>query len=650
MCGIAGYYAPRRRGGPAARAVIERMTECLAHRGPDDAGYFEDEGADVALGHRRLSIVELSPEGHQPMHSAAARYVIVFNGEIYNYRELARELAGLGARFRGHSDTEVMLHAIERWGLEVAVRRFVGIFAFALWDRRDRTLALVRDHLGVKPLYYGWVGETLVFGSELKALVRFPGFDASIDRSALTLLLRHNCVPAPYTIYHGVRKLVPGTIVLIGPGDAPGAERGSTYWSARAVALAGLASPLACDADDARDALERTLSEAIGLQMVADVPVGAFLSGGVDSSVVVALMQAQSARPVRTFTIGFAERGYDEAADARRVAQHLGTDHTELRVSADAARDVIPMLPSMYDEPFADSSQIPTFLVSRLARQSVTVALSGDGGDELFAGYNRHVWGPRLARRLRGVPAPVRRAIGRALAAVPAERWDRYARATPRLTALGVGRENVGQKIHKLAEVVGADQPAALYRALTSHWKRPTDVVLGSAEPATLLTRESEWLARGDFTEQMLYLDLVTYLPDDVLVKVDRASMAVGLEARVPLLDHRVVEFAWRLPLELKLRNGVGKHVLREVLYRHVPRELVDRPKAGFGIPLAAWLRGPLRGWAEDLLAADRLRREGFFDVDAVRRRWSEHLGGTREWEHHLWDVLMFQAWLESRA
>ena len=624
------------------------MTDALAHRGPDDRGVFVDDVAGLALGHRRLSIVDLSPEGHQPMASRGGRYVIVFNGEVYNYRDLGAQLAARGHRFRGHSDTEVILAAVEEWGLDAAVRRLAGIFAFALWDRAERALHLVRDHLGVKPLYYAWAGGALLFGSELGALARHPRFDRAVDRRALALLLRHNCVPAPHTIYAGARKLPAGTVLTVRPGDAPGAAAPAAYWSAAMAATAGLRAPLAFRDDaEAVEALDALLRGVVSSQMVADVPLGAFLSGGVDSSTVVALMQAQRVTPVRTFSIGFGRADYDESAHAARVAEHLGTAHTALHVSDADARAVVPMLPRLWDEPFADASQIPTYLVSRLARGSVTVALSGDGGDELFAGYNRHVWAERLWRRMRVVPRPVRRAAGRAIAALPPEAWDRGARVSGVLRRTAVGEAQFGRKLHKLAGVLGAPSADALYADLASHWTRPEDVVLGAGAPHRT-SNAASGPVRGRFTERMMLHDLVTYLPDDILVKLDRASMAVGLEARVPLLDHRVVEFAWRLPLALKLRDGVGKWVLRRVLDRYVPRPLVERPKAGFAVPLGDWLRGPLRTWAQGLLAPDLLAADGYFAPAPVRARWDEHLRCARDWSPHLWDVLMFQAWLHD--
>ena len=646
MCGITGLWTGRRLGSPLGETV-RRMAGALSHRGPDDDGVWTDEGAGLALGHRRLSILDLSPEGHQPMHSQSGRYCIAFNGEVYNFAEIRRELEGAGAAssFRGHSDTEVMLAAVEAWGVEGAVRRFVGMFAFALWDREERVLHLVRDRLGIKPLFYGWAGGALLFGSELKALRAFPGFAAEIDRGALALYLRHSYVPAPYSIYRGIGKLPPGCILSLRAADDREA-RPVPFWSAREVAEAGAANPVA-SVEEAQHELEARLMEAVRLRMIADVPLGAFLSGGVDSSTVVALMQAQSSRPVKTFTIGFEEGGYDEAEHARAVAGVLGTDHTELRLTPAEAMAVIPHLPRMYDEPFADASQIPTFIVSRLARREVTVALSGDGGDELFAGYNRHFWGERIWRRAGRIPAGVRRAAARAMTAVGPEAWDRaYARLAPALPP-SLRVRHPGQQLHKLAGILPADSPEGMYRLLTSHWGDPP-LVRGGAEPPTLLTDAAAQAGLADFTSRMTYLDLVTYLPDDILTKVDRASMAVGLEARVPLLDHRVVEFAWRVPVSMKVRDGQGKWLLRQVLYRHVPRELIERPKTGFGVPLDAWLRGPLRDWAESLLDERRLREEGFLEPAPVRRRWEEHLSGRRSWQHHLWDVLMFQAWLEA--
>lgn len=644
VCGITGFWQPPTMGAGELQALARAMAERLAHRGPDDAAEWVDEQAGVGLGFRRLAIVDLTPEGRQPMRSESGRYVIAFNGEVFNFGALRRELEAAGHRFRGHSDTEVILAAVEEWGLAPATRRFVGQFAIALWDRAERALHLVRDRLGIKPLYYGWMGDTLLFGSELKALHAHPAFRAAIDRGALALFMRHNYVPAPLSVYQGIKKLPPGTILTLGARDAV-ESLPAPYWSAREAAEAGSANPFAGGEAEAMRELDALLRDAIRLRMIADVPLGAFLSGGVDSSTVVALMQAQSDRPVKTFTIGFHEGEYNEAAHAAEVARHLGTEHTELYVTPDQARAVIPQLPTMYDEPFADSSQIPTYLVSALAREHVTVSLSGDGGDELFGGYNRYFWGRAIWRRVGRLPSPVRGLAARTITAISPQGWDRqYAHLRPLLPS-GLRQRQPGDKLHKLAEVLAVASPEELYQGLVSHWKRPAELVIDGHEPATAITDRSRWARLPDFTQRMMYLDLVSYLPDDILAKVDRASMATSLEARVPLLDHRVVEFAARLPLALKIRDGQGKWLLRQVLYQYVPPGLIERPKMGFGVPIDAWLRGPLREWAEDLLDERRLCREGVFNPGPIRAKWAEHLAGTRNWQYYLWDVLQFQAW-----
>ncbi len=655
MCGIAGLFVP---AGHVEASILQRMTSRIAHRGPDDAGYWIDSAAGVGLGHRRLAILDLSPGGHQPMHSASGRFVIVFNGEVYNFKELRHNLEQehCAPAWRGSSDTEVMLAAIEAWGLTAAIKRFVGMFAFALWDRKERQLHLVRDRLGIKPLYCGWLGEKFVFGSELKALRAASQTPPSVDRSALTLFMRHNYIPAPHTIYEGLYKLVPGTIVTLSADDVIRprtweylATRALTFWSARKVAERGVADPFVGTDAEAEQELERLLEDAVRARMIADVPLGAFLSGGVDSSVVVATMQRLSNRPIRTFAIGFEQREYDEAQYARAVAAHLGTAHTELYVTSADAMDIIPRLPELYDEPFADSSQIPTFLVSELARQQVTVSLSGDGGDELFGGYNRYFWGRRLWQRFGLVPAPARRAIGSLLRSLPQGFWEAILSPVMPLLPSRLRVRQPGEKMRRLAEVLGHESPDALYYQLVSHWANAAAVVVQGHEPLTVLTDPSRRAQLPDYTARMMYADLVTYLPDDILVKVDRASMAVGLEARVPLIDHRLVEFAARVPLSMKIRDGEGKWLLRQVLYRHVPKALIDRPKMGFGVPIDYWLRGPLRDWAEGLLSEDRLRQEGFFNPAPIRKKWTEHLSGHSNHQYLLWDVLMFQAWWEQQ-
>ena len=639
MCGFCGFLAESESRTPAGpEDVARRMADTIAHRGPDGDGVWADKAAGIALGHRRLAIVDLSPLGRQPMLSADGRWVIAYNGEIYNFQDLRAELEAAGHGFRGHSDTEVLVEACAAWGVERTVKRLVGIFAFALWDRRDRTLYLVRDHLGVKPLYWARMGGTLLFGSQPKALRAHPAFHAEIDRDALAAYMRFSYVPAPHTIHKGVFKLEPGSILTVRPGKEP--ER-TVYWDLGEAARAGIGNRQSLPDEDAADALESLLKDAVGRQMMADVPLGAFLSGGIDSSTVVALMQAQSDRPVRTFTIGFGEGDYDEAAHARAVAAHLGTEHTELRVDAAHALDAIPRLPEFYDEPFADSSQIPTLLVSEMTRRSVTVALSGDGGDELFAGYNRYFWAPAVWRRIGRLPAGLRRGAAGLVRSVPPQGWDALFGLVPQSRR----PRQPGDKLHKLAGVLGAADPDALYRRLVSQWDDPDSLVPGGREPRGRLWDDGVAAAMPDFVERMQYLDSVTYLPDDILAKVDRASMGVSLEARVPLLDHRVVEHAWRVRLSQKIRNGQGKWLLRQVLYRHVPRELIERPKSGFAVPIDTWLRGPLRAWAEDLLDERRLRSDGYFDPAPIRACWAEHLAGTRNNQHRLWSVLMFQAW-----
>jgi asparagine synthase (glutamine-hydrolysing) len=642
MCGIAGIWDPSGRVvASSLRDSAKAMGDSLVHRGPDDAGLWIDKDARMALAHRRLSIIDLSPAGHQPMVSRCQRYVIVYNGEIYNFSELAADLRAGGTTFRGHSDTEVILEGCATWGLEATVERLIGMFAFALWDRQTRTLSLVRDRLGIKPLYWGRFGSLFLFASELKALRRCPGWDVELDRDSLCAYLRFNYVPAPRSIYRGVHKLEPGCILTLEDENEPVIER---YWDLRQVAAEGLTDPLSMDDAEIVDAFEDLIADAVRRRMIADVPLGAFLSGGIDSSTVVALMQAQSQRPVRTFTIGFHEGSHNEARHAKAVAQHLGTDHTELYVEPQHARDVIPRLVEWWDEPFADSSQIPTFLVAELTRQHVTVALSGDGGDELFAGYNRYVWAERLWRKIRLMPRPVRNLAATGIRAVPMRSWDRVFR----LLAERRRPRHPGDKLYKLADMLRLERPDELYRGFVSTWDDPASAVLGATEPGGLLWDQSLRESFPDFTDRMQFIDTLTYLPDDILTKVDRASMAVSLEARVPILDHRVVELAWRTPRRLMMKDGQSKWLLRQILYKHVPKAMVERPKMGFGVPMDDWLRGPLRDWVEDLISEERLRRDGIFDWKAVRERWAWHLKDRGAGHGPLWGVLMFQAWHDA--
>jgi asparagine synthase (glutamine-hydrolysing) len=650
MCGLTGYFGGFGATGDGSEAqVLRKMTQAIMHRGPDSDGHWLDADAAIALGHRRLAIVDLSAAGAQPMQAASGRYVIAFNGEIYNHLDLRTELEKDGAApaWRGHADTETLLAGFDAWGIEATLRKCIGMFAIALWDRKTRTLSLARDRLGEKPLYYGWQGSgdsaVFLFGSELKALRAHPAFQAGVDRDALSLYLRHMAVPGGHSIYQGIHKLQPGCLLTVSlAAPQPVINR---YWSAAEVAVRGVAQPFAGTAQEAVDELEMLLKDAVRQQMMADVPLGAFLSGGVDSSTVVALMQAQSNRAVKTFSIGFHEEAFNEAEYAKAVARHLGTDHTELYVTAQQAMDVIPRLPALYDEPFADSSQIPTHLVSQLARRHVTVSLSGDAGDELFCGYTRYTGTERLWRRLSAVPMPLRQVAAQMVRAVP----------PAALNALGrrIGGAplwaRLGDRLHKGTEIAGSRSLVDLYRGMVSNWHEPESVVIGGREPATLLTGLQPALQGLSDIERLMALDLLTYLPDDILTKVDRAAMGASLETRVPFLDHRIIEFAWRLPLDYKLRKGVAKWPLRQVLYRHVPRALIDRPKRGFAVPLHDWLRGPLREWAEHLLGEQRLEAEGYFHAKRVRSAWIEHLSGHRNWSSRLWIVLMFQAWLDEQ-
>lgn len=649
MCGFAGFLRASSPGLEQDRGIAEAMANTLRHRGPDDGGSWVDADAGIALAHRRLAVVDLTPAGHQPMSSGSGRHVIIFNGEIYNHLDLRAELGPLS--WRGHSDTETLLAAIDAWGVERTLEKTVGMFAFALWDRASRALVLARDRLGEKPLYYGRVRDALVFASELKAIRAYHGFDRPVDRDALALYLRHNYIPAPWSVYQGIRKLRPGTWMCFRNrgGHLDDTPETHVYWSAQTVAEAGLRDPFRGDETEAEAELARRLDRAISGQVIADVPLGAFLSGGIDSSAVVALMQARSSQPARTFTIGFHETGYNEAEHAAAVANHLGTSHTELYVTPEQARAVIPELANIYDEPFADSSQIPTVLVSRLARRDVTVTLSGDGGDELFGGYNRYFWGMRLWRRLDLMPASMRKFCAGVIDTVPPAFWERtHALARPALPGR-LRHVGVADKLRKLSGMLAANAPENLYTGFVSHWDQPEKLIMGAREPVTPVTDPAAWLNCPDFEQRMMYLDTVSYLPDDILVKIDRAAMSASLETRVPMLDHRVVEFAWSLPLSFKIRNGEGKWLLRQMLYRHVPRTLLDRPKMGFGVPIDSWLRGPLRDWAESLLDQTRLQQEGYFDPAPIRQKWAEHLAGRRNWSYHLWDVLMFQAWLEAQ-
>jgi asparagine synthase (glutamine-hydrolysing) len=644
VCGIAGIWGDGLN--QPLELLIDRMSAQIAHRGPDDSGRWVDPHRQVALGHRRLAIQDLSAAGHQPMTSASGRFVLVLNGEIYNHLELRRDYEQEcgPVSWRGHSDTETLLALFEQLGLEATLRRCVGMFAIALWDRERRTLMLARDRIGEKPLYFGRIASSILFASELKSIRSVLGERCEVDREALTLFMRHNYVPAPRTIYRHISKLEPGTIATF---HSPVAEPlTTTYWSAREAARSGIKNPFTGSDEDAVERLDQVLGRAVQSQLISDVPLGAFLSGGIDSSLVVAMMQAKGRTQARTFTIGFHEQQFDEAKYAREVARHLGTDHTEHYVTPQEALSVIPALPQMYDEPFADSSQIPTFLVSRVARQKVTVTLSGDAGDELFGGYTRYLWTGRLAKVLSLIPRAVRKPVVRVFRA-------RGENPSPKAIVRGPQSAHIPRmarlrsKVNKVLDLLDVDSAADVYHGLVSHWKDPASVVVGGGEPLTRVANPAEWLGHGGIEMHMMYLDLITYLPDDILVKVDRASMSVALESRVPMLDHRVIEFAWSLPMNLKIRDGKGKWIMRQLLQRYVPPKLFDREKTGFGIPIDSWLRGPLREWASTLLDTRRLADEGYFQPAPIRAYWEQHIAGTRNWGYYLWDVLMFQAWLE---
>jgi len=651
MCGFSGFLNFNPNWSDPL-TLLQQMGNQLTHRGPDDSGVWFDNNCGVGLSHRRLSIIDLSEQGHQPMSSISGRFMIAYNGEIYNHQGLKKELLQSGVTFRGGSDTEVLLAAIEFWGLEKALQRSVGMFAFSLWDKKEQMLSLVRDRMGEKPLYYGWQGKgakrTFLFASELKSLRQHPAWQGGVDRDSLANLLCYNYIPSPQSIHPGVFKLRPGYLLQL-KKDANGdwSEREECWWSLQEVAQQAIKNPFTGSRVDAIDHLDKLLHDAIQGQSLADVPLGAFLSGGVDSSSVTAVMQAISNHPIKSFTIGFENSAYDESGDARAVANHLGTDHHEWIVTADDALSLIPQLPSYYDEPFADVSQIPTLLVSALAKQNVTVALSGDGGDELFAGYNRHQWAPSLLSKMQYFPEVIRKALAGLIESASPSGWDYFFKIIDPLLPRQLRVRHPGEKIHKIAMLLKQSGERELYATLVRIWPNPIPLLNGNSYDLVDDHKEL-WNLGNNFTERMTHLDTVTYLPDDILTKVDRAAMANSLETRVPLLDHRIVEFATQLPLSMKIHQGTGKWILRELLDRYVPRKLIERPKSGFGIPVGEWLKGPLQEWAEDLLSEQKLKNGGYFDVKQVRKVWEQHSSGKKNQQYQLWSVLMFQAWLDS--
>lgn len=644
MCGFAGFIDKRGIDASQALGIAEAMAEAIIHRGPDDHGVWVNDQEGIAFAHRRLSIVDLSYSGHQPMVSAHKRYVIVFNGEVYNHLELREKLQaeGLSHSWCGYSDTETILALIEAYGLSSALEQMVGMFAFALWDKAENAVYLARDRVGEKPLYYGTQNQVTFFASELKSIRKHPAFKPEINQEALCSYLRHNYIPCPNSIYKDIFKLEPGHYLKLVDGEQP-----RTYWSLTDV-ISNEKTKTRYSNEEYIEQLEETLQQAVHQQMQADVPLGAFLSGGIDSSLIVALMQEQSSRSVKSFSIGFENGEYDEAPYAKAVAEHIGTEHHELYVTSQQAREVIPRLPHLYDEPFADSSQIPTYLVSKIAREHVTVALSGDAGDELFGGYNRYNWGVEINKKLSHVPGFLRTASRMSITSMSPEVWNKLLKPINMVLPKKYRYTNLGDKLHKLSELFGVQSEADLYQILVSHWQHPEKLVSGGNEMKTVINSPKEQFLQLPFAQRMMIYDMLSYLPDDILVKVDRAAMGVSLETRMPFLDHRVVETALQLPMHLKIKNTTGKYCLRKLLYQRVPKTLIERPKMGFGIPLGEWLRGPLREWTENLIDKSRLEQKGLLNAEEIHSKWNEHLSGVRNWEYHLWDILMFEAWRDE--
>ena len=651
MCGICGFYS---KSFLSFNDVINKMNIAISHRGLDSSGSWQDKNAGVVLGHQRLSILDLSITGQQPMQSSSGQYIITYNGEIYNHLDIRKEIKEINSNvvWRGTSDTETLVEAIEAWGIESTLKKIVGMFAFGIWDKKNRILTLARDRVGEKPLYYGWQGKVVnkifLFGSELKALKAHPEFSGEINRDSVALQLRHNYIPEPYSIYKDIYKLLPGHYLQLKENDLSKIllPNPKPYWSSTASAIYGNNNQLTLSEKDIQKELEQHLKNSVKEQMISDVPLGAFLSGGIDSSTVVALMQSQSNYPVKTFTIGFSENEYDEAKYAKKIAQHLGTDHTELYVSSQLAMQVIPKLATIYDEPFSDSSQIPTYLVSQLAKQHVKVALTGDGGDELFCGYNRYILANKYWNKFSMMPLFLRKILAYGIKSISPNNWNNFFKLLP-----GPNQYvNIGDKAHKGANILETRKLSDLYHVLSSHWQNPTEVVINSKEPGTFLTKLKPELSGLNDYQKMMALDLITYLPNDILVKVDRAAMSNSLETRVPFLNHKLIEYVWKIPHYFKFRNGQGKWILRQILNQYVPKNLTERPKMGFGIPLDAWLRGPLRDWAENLLNEKRLIQEGYFYPKPIRDKWEEHLSEKRNWQYDLWNVLMFQAWIDTNS
>jgi asparagine synthase (glutamine-hydrolysing) len=648
MCGICGFFEMNHHNDKLYRQkTISEMTNTLIHRGPDDFGYWHHPENGLSLGHRRLSIVDLSSHGHQPMKSKSGQFMLVFNGEIYNHISLRKEISNLNTKilWRGHSDTETLLACIEIWGVEKTIQKCSGMFAIAIYDNKENTIYLVRDRMGEKPLYYGFQNGNFLFASELKAILKHPDFIPDIDRNALSLMFNYSYIPAPFSIYKDIKKLQPGTILKVDLKKINLKKEvfsePSPYWSLKDISINAKKKMYSGTPEEAILHLDELLNQSVNEQMVADVPVGAFLSGGIDSSLITSLMQSQSSKPIDTFTIGFSEDAFNEAIYAKKISKHLGTNHTELYVSSQDAINLIEKLPQIYDEPFSDSSQIPAYLVSKMTRKNVSVSLSGDAGDELFGGYNRYIWTKKIWNRIKHIPMPLRKFISNCLISIPPSAWDMFLKFF-----LDVSMP--GDKIHKTANVFNAKSIEGFYFNLIAHWNNSNNIVVGQHNIIAPVMQKRNLLNLGSIEQNMMYLDSISYLPDDILTKVDRAAMSVSLETRVPFLNHHIVEFANHLPLSMKIKNGESKWILRKLLDKHIPRELVDRPKMGFGVPIDIWLRGPLREWAEALLDESRIKQEGFLHYEPIRKKFDEHLSGKRNWQHLLWDILIFQSWLEK--
>jgi asparagine synthase (glutamine-hydrolysing) len=650
MCGICGFYS---KSSFKSDEIIKKMNLSIHHRGPDDSGIWQDGNAGIVFGHQRLSIIDPTPAGKQPMHSSSGRLILTYNGEIYNHLEIRSELQEIKSNIKWHSntDTETLVEALDFWGIEVTLKKLVGMFAFAVWDRKLRSLTLVRDRMGEKPIYFGWQGigdkPVFLFGSELKALKVHPEFRGNINNDAIALQLRHNCIPAPYSIYKDIFKLLPGHYLQLKENDLVKKllPNPKPYWSLVEVATQGVNKLKSLSANDIEKELEQLLKISIKQQMMSDVPLGVFLSGGVDSSTVVALMQAQSNQPIKTFTIGFNEQEYNEAKYAKEVAKYLGTDHTELYVSAEQAMAVIPKLSLIYDEPFSDSSQIPTFLVSQLAKKKVTVALTGDGGDEVFCGYNRYILSKNLWNKLTLISLPLRKILASGIKSINSQSWNKFLKILPSFNQY----TNLADKVYKVTSALESKTLFDLYYKLISNWQNPNGILLDGKEPRTFLTNYESELTKLDGQQQMMLLDSMTYLPDDILVKTDRAAMATSLETRAPFLNHKLLEYAWQIPQPLKLKKTQSKWILRQILYKYIPKKLVERPKVGFGVPIDSWLRGPLKDWAQALLDKTKLRNQGFFNPDSISIKWTEHLSGKKNWQYEIWSILMFQEWLSKK-